>query len=111
MADINASEFSYTYIPADGALADLQKRFRVTDHGPQIRNASDGSTVTATPANGAKLFIPRPGETPPFAGARWAPVNANNGESLPAFVKRVQAASEHRGEGCNPDSKDTLLYI
>src|SRR5271165_3299790 len=93
MVDINdQTEFVLTYTPADGSLADMKKRFRVSASGPQIRNM-DGTTVTETGADrqdGTQLIVPKPRETTPFANADWQNADAKKGESLAAFVHRVQ---------------------
>lgn len=116
MVDINTeTEFVLTWAPADGSLADMKKRFRVSSSGPQIRKKDDGTTVTETGADrqaGAELIIPKPPETPPFANAVWKPADVNAGESLAAFVHRVQTGGQYwTGRVYHGESKDTLSYI
>jgi hypothetical protein len=84
------TEFTYTYIPADGSLPDLKKRFRIVDHGPQILKY-DRSTATTTPHDGDLLLIPTPKDIPWFDKADWQSVEAKPGETLPALIKRAQS--------------------
>jgi hypothetical protein len=109
--DINAdTEFLYTYVSADGTLASLKKRFRVSEQGPTIRG-SDGATLTATPQAGSQLIVPKPKDIPWFDKADWQSVAATAGEALPALLKRAQSDGAFKGRVLHHDAAMTPGYV